>query len=108
MRPGAYAKLDAKALKLVGGELNPAVTESAYPAIFKDRKADVFITYCTNAVDTAALIPGLTWLRFTDGINVAAVYGIGVSVNAPKEADAFVAFATGPEGRRIFDRYGFK
>jgi molybdenum ABC transporter molybdate-binding protein len=107
-RPGAYAKLDAKALKLVGGELNPAASESAYPAIFRDRKADVFITYCTGAVDTAAVIPGLTWARFPDPINVAAVYGIGVGVNAGKEADAFVAFATGPEGRKIFDRYGFK
>jgi molybdate transport system substrate-binding protein len=108
LRPGAYAKLDAKALKLVGGEFNPAVTESAYPAIFRDKKADVFITYCTGAVDTAAMIPGLTWARFPDQINVAAVYGIGVSVNAAKEVDAFVQFVTGPEGRRIFDRYGFK
>ena len=108
LRPGAYAKLDAKALKLVGGEFNPAVTESAYPAIFNDKKADVFVTYCTGAVDTAALIPGLTWARFPESINVAAVYGIGVAANAPKDADAFVAFATGPEGRKIFDRYGFK
>jgi molybdenum ABC transporter molybdate-binding protein len=108
LRPGAYAKLDAKALKLVGGEFNPAVAESAYPAIFRDGKANVFITYCTNAVETAAVIPGLTWARFPEQINVAAVYGIGVGVNAGKEADAFVAFATAPEGRRIFDRYGFK
>lgn len=40
--------------------------------------------------------------------NVAAVHGIGVTNNAPREGNAFVAFVTGPEGRRIFDRYGFK
>ena len=108
LRPGAYAKLDAKALKLLGGEFNPAATESAYPAIFKEKKADVFITYCTNAVDTAGRVSGLTWERFPDQINVAAVYGIGVAANAPKEADAFVEFAMGPEGRRIFERHGFK
>ena len=108
LHPGAYAKLDAKALKLVGGEFNPAVTESAYPAIFNDKKADVFITYCTNAVDTAGRVAGLTWARFPDQINVAAEYGIGVATNAARDADAFVAFATGPQGRRIFDLYGFK
>jgi molybdate transport system substrate-binding protein len=108
LRPSAYAKLDAKALKLLGGEFNPAATESAYPAIFKEKKADVFITYCTNAVDTAVRVPGLTWERFPDSINVAAVYGIGVSTNAAREADAFVEFALGPEGRKIFERHGFK
>jgi ABC-type molybdate transport system substrate-binding protein len=54
------------------------------------------------------MIPGLTWARFPDQINVAAVYGIGASIKAPIDADAFIQFVTGPEGRRIFDRYGFK
>lgn len=108
VRTGAYTKLDAKALQLVGAELNPAATASPYPAIFKERKADVFITYCTNAVVTATVVPGLTWERFPEPINVAAVYGIGAGANASPEADAFVAFAIGAEGRKIFERHGFK
>lgn len=107
-RPGAYAVLDAKALKLLGAELAPAQTESPYLAIFRERKADVFVTYCTNAVATVSLMPGLNWARFPDAVNVAAVYGIGVGTLAPREADALVDFILSAEGRKIFGRYGFK
>jgi len=108
IRPGAYAQLDAKALKLVGAELGPATQGSPYQAAFEAKQADVFVSYCTNAVVLARQVKGLTWERFPDALNVAAVYGIGAAKSAAGDADAFVAFATGPQGEQIFARHGFK
>ncbi len=108
LRPGAFAVLDAKALKLVGGQIEPTVTSSPLLPLVQERKADIFLSYCTSAVSFSRLVAGLTWVPIPDAINVSVVYGIGVTFNAPPEADAFVAFATGPHGRQILERHGFR
>lgn len=80
-----------------------------YPALFQgERKTDLFVSYCTNAVAAAKSVPGLTWARLPEEINVGALYGAGVAAKAQPEADAFLRFLTGPEGRMIFARYGFQ
>ena len=51
-RPGARATLEAKALQLTGGptsEKAPA-GRNQYAWVMESGKADVFLTYCTNAV----------------------------------------------------------
>ena len=52
VQPGAYAVLDAKALKLVGGADSPQAPagRSAYAWMTERRQADIFIVYCTNAI----------------------------------------------------------
>ena len=55
VQPGAYAALDAKALKLSGGPDSPAPPpgRGTYAWLMEEGKADVFLTYCTGAVAAA-------------------------------------------------------
>jgi molybdenum ABC transporter molybdate-binding protein len=106
-RPGSFARLDAKALKLTGGAVDRQQTGLPYAAVFRDGKADVFVSYCTNAVATASELPGLTWVRLPDSINVGAVYGLGVAADASPGARALADFIFGPDGQAILERHGF-
>lgn len=109
LRPGAYAALDAKALQLTGKEVTRDDKSLPYAALFQgERQTDVFVSYCTNAVATAHAVPGLTWERLPDDIDVAAVYGVGVSARAEAPAEAFLRFLESAEGRAILARYGFQ
>jgi molybdate transport system substrate-binding protein len=108
VRPGSFALLDAKALKLTGRDVDQALREAPYARILlEDRSADVFITYCTNAAAASLRQPALTWLRIPDALNVGAVYGIGASVAATPAAAGLVPFALGEQGRAILTGFGF-
>jgi molybdate transport system substrate-binding protein len=108
-RPGAFAALSAKALQLTGGDIDPRQQDAPYADILLNaRTADVFITYCTNAVATVRREPRLTWVRIPAALNVGAVYGIGVTNAATPGGAAFVAFALGSQGRAILERFGFE
>jgi molybdate transport system substrate-binding protein len=107
-RPGAFATLAAKALQLTGRDVDPQQQDAPYAKILLvDRTADVFITYCTNAVAAVAREPRLAWIRIPDALNVGAVYGIGAVTGASPGGAGFVEFARGNEGRAILTRFGF-
>jgi len=108
VRPGSYAKLDAKALKLTGREVARDEKDLPYARVFQEKRADLFITYCTNAVATAKAVPGLGWIRFGADVNVAGAYTIGVTEAGGKAGEEFVALVLSPEGQAILERYGFK
>jgi molybdenum ABC transporter molybdate-binding protein len=109
LKPGAYATLDAKALQLTGKDVAKEEKALPYPALFQgERQTDVFVSYCTNAVATARAVPGLTWQRLPDNIDVAAVYGAGASAKASDAAESFLHFLKSADGRAIFERYGFQ
>jgi len=108
VRPGAFAVLDAKALQLTGRDVDPAQQESPYANILlKDRVADVFIVYCTNASAAAKREPRLTWVRIPKELNVGAEYGIGAATSASPGGAGFVQFALSEQGREILARFGF-
>jgi len=108
VRPGSYAKLDAKALKLTGSEVSRNEKELPYARVFKEKSAELFISYCTNAVATAKVVPGLKWARFGADLNVASAYTIGTTEAGGKIAESFVSLVKSPEGQSILERYGFK
>lgn len=107
-RPGSFDKLDAKAMKLTGGEVDRDSKGLPYPVVFEEDKADVFVSYCTNAVATAREVAGLTHVRIPEQINVAAEYGMGLAPDAGAETEGLAAFIQGPRGREILGRYGFQ
>lgn len=107
-QPGAFDKLDSKALQLTGGKVDPSRKGLPYPDVFREDRADVFVSYCTNAVATAKEVPGLTYVRIPEEINVAAVYGIGLAPDADTATRGLADFILGPEGQEILERYGFK
>lgn len=109
LRPGAFKALDAKALKLTGGpgSLPPPKDRSAYGAIVEKGDADLFLTYCTNAVLARKEVPSLKTVAVPDALAVGAEYGLAVVKGARPEAERFAAFIRSPMGRAILVRHGF-
>lgn len=108
-KPGSFAKLDAKALKLTGGPNSPAppAGRSVYGKVMEDRQADIFLTYCTNAVIAAKEVPGLQTIAIPDTLAVGADYGLVVLKDTRPEAGRVAAYILSPAGQQILARHGF-
>lgn len=108
-RRGAYKQLTDKALQLTGGPSSPPPPpgRSVYAELVAQGRADVFITYCTNAVVAIAERPQLRLIAIPEEINVRSDYGLAVSRGAPALADRFAAFVVSPAGQAILGRHGF-
>lgn len=107
-RAGAFEALSGKALKLTGGPDSPPppVGRNVYGVLVAEGQADIFITYCTNALIAVAEQPGLKSVAVPDAINVGADYGVSVIGDAPA-AKRFVAFLLGSPGQAILAQQGF-
>lgn len=108
-RPGAYKALDAKALKLVGGRDSPQPppNRSLYGVMIAERKADIFLTYCTNARQAVQEVAGARMVAVPEVLAVGADYGLTTMKQAPPTAARFVDFVMSAEAQRILARYGF-
>ena len=106
-RPGLYAALDARALKLSGAASLPAESTLPYIAAFRDDKADAYIMYCTNAVLTQQAIPALQLLRIPDELNVRSAYAIAVRKGS-QEGERLLRFVLGAPAQAILRKYGFQ
>ncbi len=106
---GSAAALKAKSLQLTGGPDSPPppANRSVYGMLVAEGKADVFVTYCTNATQARKELPALQVLPVPDAINVAATYGIATMRAAGSMAPRFVDFVLGPKGQDILRSHGF-
>jgi molybdate transport system substrate-binding protein len=109
VRPGAYAALDAKALKLTGGadSPKPPAGQGTYAWVMDQGQADVFLTYCTNAVASQREVPRLKVVQLPQALQVGASYGLTVRQGAPAQAEAFARALLAPAAQATFERYGF-
>lgn len=109
VQPGAYATLDAKALKLTGGpDSPPAPTgRGTYAWLMDEGRADVFLTYCTNAILAKKEEPQLQVVAIPDSLNVGADYGLVVMKGAKPQGERFAGYLLSAEGRAILGTYGF-
>jgi len=109
LRPGAFAALDKKALQLVGGPDSPPAPpgRTLYGMLIADGKADLFLTYCTNAREAASQHPGQQVVALPDELAVGANYGLTVIVGAPARAYDFALFILSAGGQRILASHGF-
>lgn len=107
--PGAKAILEGKALQLTGGPTSERAPESKnlYGWVMAANKADVFLTYCTNAVQAKSEVPSLSIVEIPKALNVGADYGLIVLKDAPSSAEAFAAFIRSPARRGLLIKYGF-
>ena len=73
-----FAILDAKALKLTGaGDApKPPSRGNTYARIMGEGQADLFVTYCTNAVTVQREAPALRGIGVPPDLQVAARYGL--------------------------------
>jgi ABC-type molybdate transport system substrate-binding protein len=109
LRPGAFAALESKALQLTGGGGSPAPAagRSAYGVLVAVGKADIFLTYCTNALEAQKQNPGQQIVALPEELAVGADYGLTVLTEAPPRAWAFALFILSPDGQRTLARHGF-
>jgi molybdenum ABC transporter molybdate-binding protein len=109
LKPGSFVTLDQKALRLVGGP--DAATappgKSVYAMLLSQGKADIFLTYCTGAIEAMNENAGIRMVRLPDEIAVAADYGITVMSGASANAYRLAMFILSADGQRALSTHGF-
>lgn len=108
LRPGARAALEQKALQLVGGPSSPKPPNdrTLYGLILERNEADLFLTYCTNALQASREVPGLEVVQIPEAMAVGADYGL-VVLSPRIEAAQFAFFLLSPSGQKVLARHGF-
>jgi ABC-type molybdate transport system substrate-binding protein len=109
VRPGAFAALSAKALKLTGGPDSPPPPKDrvVYGVLVSQGKADIFLTYCTNAIAAVREEPTLASIALPEELAVGAEYGLVTMKGASPAGAAFAEHLLGPEGQRVLAAAGF-
>ncbi|MFN0262354.1 molybdate ABC transporter substrate-binding protein [Tepidamorphus sp. 3E244] len=109
VKRGAKETLEAKALKLTGSEdsAKPPEGRNPYGWVMSEKKADIFLTYCTNALLAQKDSDSLQIVQIPEEIAVGADYGLTVLTGAPDTGAALAAFILSPEGQGILASYGF-
>lgn len=109
LKAGANDTLSKKALQLTGGPRSapPPAGRNAYGHVVASGQADIFLTYCTNAIVAQKENPGQQVVALPDNLAVGADYGMTVISGAPANADRFAKYILSPEGQGILARHGF-
>ena len=97
-------RLEAKALQLTGGanSAQAPAGRNTYAWVMEQNRADVFLTYCTNAVAARAEVPSLQVVAVPEALQVGAAYGLTVRAGAPAQAQAFAQAVLQPRRRPCF------
>jgi ABC-type molybdate transport system substrate-binding protein len=109
LKAGANETLAKKALQLTGGptSLPPPAGRSVYGALIAEGKADIFLTYCTNALTAQKENPGQEIVQLPQALAVGADYGLTVIKGASANAERFAKFILSSDGQGILARHGF-
>ena len=109
IQQGSTARLEAKALQLTGGpdSAQPPEGRNPYAWVMSEDRADLFVTYCTNAVLAQRDTPTLQIVQFPDALAVGADYGLTVLEGASDQAADLAEFILAPDGQQILANYGF-
>jgi molybdate transport system substrate-binding protein len=106
--PGAYGRLDAKALKLTGsaGMPEPPAGRSTYAWLMDEGRADIFLTYCTNAISARKEVPRLMVVAIPPALEVGAAYGL-TARQGDAAAMQFAQYLLSPAAQGVFSAHGF-
>lgn len=109
VRAGARQALEAKALKLTGGPDSPPPPpgRSVYGDLVARKQADIFLTYCTNALLARRDFPELVSVEIPPELAVGAQYGLTVLRDAHAPAWRFAWFILSGDGQAVLARHGF-
>ena len=108
-KPGAAAVLEKKALQLTGGPSSAPAPQgrSVYGDLIAQGAADVFLTYCTNALAAQRENPAQQIVQLPDTLAVGADYGLTVMNGTSVPAHQFALFILSAEGQRTLAKHGF-
>jgi molybdate transport system substrate-binding protein len=70
-------------------------------------RADIFLTYCTNATAAHAESPDQQIVQLPDALAVGADYGMTVMADASAAAYRLAMFILSPAGQHILAKHGF-
>ena len=111
VRPGSRATLEAKAVRIgpqPGSLQVPAGVNNGVAWLFKEKRADVFLAYCTGGAAVAAELPGTTTIALPPTLAVEASYGLTILKDANQDRAApFALFILSPQGQKILADHGF-
>ncbi|HPQ95825.1 MAG: molybdate ABC transporter substrate-binding protein [Thiothrix sp.] len=110
IQAGSFEQLSGKALQLTGGPESASAPagRNPYGWVMAEKKADVFLTYCTNAVLAKKEVPTLKIVQIPAALSVGADYGLLVRKNAPVEAWHLALYILSPAGQQLLREYGFE
>jgi ABC-type molybdate transport system substrate-binding protein len=110
LRSGAGETLKGKALQLTGGPDSEKAPEgrNQYGWVMEGDKADIFLTYCTNAVLAGKQVPSLKIVQVPAALSVGADYGLIVLDGKNVSAWHLALYILSPEGQRVLADYGFE
>ena len=109
LQAGAKATLEQKALQLTGGPTSAKAPEGRNPYgwVMQNDRADVFLTYCTNAKLAQQQVPQLQIVSLPITLSVGAQYGLLVLQDAQPQAASLAEFILSHKGQAILASYGF-
>jgi molybdate transport system substrate-binding protein len=109
VKPGAAEALKKKALQLTGGPDSPPPPKdrSVYGMVVAEGKADIFLTYCTNAVVAKRENPGQEIVALPDALAVGADYGLTVMKDASANDRKLAGYILSPKGQSVLASHGF-
>lgn len=101
--------LKAKAMQLTGGpdSAKPPEGRNNYAWVLDSDQADLFLTYCTNAVLARQEAPDLQTVQIPEAFSVGADYGLIVLNDAPADAWRLALHILSPAGQSVLAEYGF-
>ncbi|GGN20027.1 ABC transporter substrate-binding protein [Shewanella putrefaciens] len=110
LKPDAKAILEAKALQLTGGldSAKPPKDRNPYGWVMENKQADIFLTYCTNAVLAKNEVPSLQIIDLPTSLAVGADYGLLILKESNASAAPLAEFILSAKGQAILSRYGFQ
>lgn len=108
-RPGSFTLLAGKARHLSGGHDSPVppAGRDPYAWLLTDGRADVLLTYRTNARLAQKDTPDLEAVALPDALAVGAVYGMALLRPEKAAARAFADFLRSSESQRHLRAHGF-
>ena len=109
LRPGAQAALEAKALQLTGGAESPKppAGRGTYAWVMDQGQADVFLTYCTNAVAAQREVPRLKIVAVPEALQVSARYGLSWRTSGDETAAHLARFILSLPAQAVLRSHGF-
>lgn len=109
LAPGAQEMLEGKAMPLTGGPDSESAPEgrNTYAWVMENGRADLFLTYCTNAVLAQREVPDLQIVQVPEALSVGADYGLTVLDGAPDAAWRLAFQILSPAGQAVLAEYGF-
>jgi molybdenum ABC transporter molybdate-binding protein len=105
--PGAFAILDKKAQKIVGGPTNTPTSGNPAVDALSAGRIDVMIGYCSGRARMRAAIPDIEAVEVPATIAASPEYGLAVLKGAAPHTADLALFMLSPAGQQVFARSGF-